>query len=160
MTDDLTQLPPETFFRLAIERGGLDLDEVTGDLSPDAADALRLIAQGAPGLLSGEPMRDTEKAAPTRAPMRSLGMGRDPESEPKPRARRCPACDYVPRPGDRYCRQCGQRLDEPPAAVSLADLVAEGRLTTEQANEVERTIVDFQRNYPAGTRYSVFGGPQ
>ena len=41
MPEELTNLPPDEFFRLAVARGGLDLDEVAQELSPEVADALR-----------------------------------------------------------------------------------------------------------------------
>jgi len=160
MTEDLTELDPEVFFRLAIRRGGLDLDEAVEDLSPEVAKALRLIAAAMTGPPPPEPVRGMEQPAATRGPVRLAWQGTESEPAPKPHELRCPACGrFAPHPGDRFCRQCGHRLREAATTVTLGDLVAEGRLTAEQADKAKRTILDFQKNYPAGTRYSVFGGP-
>jgi len=143
MPDDLTALPPEDFVRLAVARGGLDLDEVAGELSPAAAEVLRLIAAPAPPPTRGQ-SRSPE-------PMRSLDRGGFPPLPPLPG---CDACGYTGRLGDRFCRQCGRPLGAP---ITLDDLVAHGQLTTEQARELRDVILHHQSHYLAGTRYSVFG---
>jgi hypothetical protein len=162
MTEDISNLDPETFLRLALERGGLDLDTVLEGLTPEVAETLRLITTAAKPSPTPQQARSAKQPAVTRSALevterewggeRGVALGRQ--------APRCPSCGRTAREGDRFCRQCGHRLDEPEAALTLDDLVAEGRLTTEQAEKIRRTILDYQRNYPAGTRYSVFGGPQ
>jgi hypothetical protein len=65
-------------------------------------------------------------------------------------------CDYLRKLGDRFSRR-GQPSGSPAAGLTLDDLVEEGQLTPVQAQELRETLVLHQSNYPAGTRYSVFG---
>lgn len=143
MSKDLTTLPPEDFLRLAVNRGGLDLDAVAEGLSPEAADALRRIAAPIP-----PPPGSTVRSASVRSI----------KSDPAPARLKCPACGRLNRPRDRFCRRCGQQLDTPAPPVTLDDLVVQGRLTPEQAQELQSFILFHQSHYTAGTRYSVFGG--
>ena len=151
MSDDLAMLPPETFFRLAVQRGGLDLDQVIQGLSPEAAAALRRIAAADLPLPTPDAVT---RSAPTRGITRS-----EPGGLARPPQRTCPACGRASQPRDHFCRKCGQRLDEPSPPVTVDDLVAQGRLTPEQAQEAKAAILFQQQHYPAGTRYSIFGGP-
>ncbi len=164
VSEDLTTLPPEDFFRLAVERGGLDLNEVAEGLSPEAAEALRLIAaplQG--GAMRSAPTHDaTCSALPsemTRSTPRHLpGPPSQPRLHPFAQFRQCLACGRANQPRDRFCRNCGRPLESVMPAVTLEDLVAQGRLAPEQAQELRETILSHQRYYTAGTRYGVFGG--
>lgn len=146
MAEELTKLPPETFFRMATERGGLDLEDVIQDLSPQAADALRHIAASSPPPTTAPRSKDWPDATRSAAP-------------PPPRPERiCSACGRLNQPRDNFCRTCGRPLDPPkPAPVTLDDLVKQGRLTAQQADEVRVKLDFLQSNYTAGTRYSVFG---
>lgn len=185
---DLTELLPEHFFRLAIERGGLDLEEVIHDLSPEAAAALRHIAAApvpdstakgvpppqtrsaaGPALdeASEEPMSELTRGAVSRA-SRSAQRGASPSSpmrggettrDARPRQRTCPACGFSTPAGDRFCRRCGWDLGQPAPAITLDDMVAEEQITAGQADELRARLLDLQNNYPAGARYSIFGGP-
>lgn len=163
---DLTTLPPETFFRLAIERGGLDLEEVVRDLSPEAAAALRHIA-GAPAARSltsdASPPRFRSAAAPerevTRSVSRSIPMwevtATDEEVRPRPSSPR----GLFRRLGDRLRRRSSRDLAQPAPAITLDEMVEAEQITPEQADELQEKLLDWQQNYAAGTRYSVFGGP-
>lgn len=191
---DLTTLPPETFLRLALERGGLDLEEAIRGLSPEAAAALRHIAAApAPDGSKGAPPPVTRSAEPppvTRSgelppTTRSAGPGPDePDDEPmaeltrgalgrstrsggmrspetrdaRPR-RHCPACGLPAPSGDRFCHRCGHDLTQAGPPITVDGMVAAQQLTTAQADEVRQRLFDLQQNYPAGTRYSIFGGP-
>jgi len=191
--NDLTALPPETFLRLALERGGLDLEEAIRGLSPEAAAALRHIATASPADAPKEmPPPVTRSAEPppvTRSaglpPMtRSAGPEPDePDDEPmagmtrgtisratrsggmrgmetrdaRPR-RHCPACGQPVPGGDRFCRRCGYDLSQAGPPITVDGMVTAQQLTAAQADEVRRRLFDLQANYPAGTRYSVFGG--
>ena len=146
MTEDLTAQPPETFLRLAVELGGLDLEEVVQDLSPEAADALRRIAAPTP-------------AGPaTRGELgRSLASLLKPKKGEPPPGPICPSCGHVNQSRDRFCRNCGRPLAKPAPAITLQGTVDEGRLSPEQAQEAEDRIALYLSHYTAGTRYSVFG---
>jgi hypothetical protein len=152
MDQDLRTLPPETFLRLAVERGGLDLDEIALELSPEAADALKRIA-----LSAQPPVGDLVRSVPTRsmtrsAPEQTLGSLEDLSPG------ECPACGRINQPGDSFCRACGRKLDQPASPpVTLNGLIEQGRLTPEQAQEASSAILFFQSHYTAGTRYSIFG---
>jgi hypothetical protein len=137
MSEELTNLPPEQFLQLAVARGGLDLDALAQGLGPDAARALFQIAT------SGR-----EEPA-TRSITRSVS--------PAPRSQAtCTACGRVNQPGDRFCRTCGRPL-EPAKPITLDDLVRQGLLSQEQADEARAKLTFLQSHYTAGTRYSVFG---
>jgi hypothetical protein len=151
MSDDLARLPPETFLQLAVQRGGLDLDTVIQGLSPEAAAALRRIAASDLPLATPD---DVTRSAPTRGIARS-----EPGGSARPLQLTCLACGRASQPRDRFCRNCGQRLNEPSPPVTVDDLVAQGRLTHEQAQEAKAAILFHQQHYPAGTRSSIFGGP-
>ncbi len=155
MEEDLTALAPEAFFRLAVERGGLDLDEVIEGLKPEIADTLRLIAGSSHAGLYAPGERDLEvtRGRAGSSPTRSAGT----KAISTPGA--CPACGRLNKHSDRYCRSCGRELSEAARPFTVEDLVADGRLSPEQAEEVENTLQFYQSNYTAGTRYSVFGGP-
>jgi hypothetical protein len=182
---DLTTLPPETFLRLALERGGLDLEEAIRGLSPEAAAALRHIAAAPapdgpkeappPRTRSAEPPPVTRSAAPQPdepgdEPMaeltrwaighstRSGGMRGQETRDARPR-RHCPACGLPAPSGDRFCRRCGHDLTQAGPPITVDGMVAAQQLTAAQAAEVRRRLFDLQQNYPAGTRYSIFGGP-
>jgi hypothetical protein len=162
---DLTALPPETFFRLAIERGGLDLEEAVRGLGPEAAAALRHIAT-APASRSPTSDAPSPASPSVRAPeaevIRSLfhsGSGQEVRGKREPRRRHCPACGSPAPAGDRFCRRCGRDLAQPFPAITLDDLVQAEKITVEQAGELREKLQDWQQNYTAGTRYSVFGGP-
>lgn len=152
MSEDLSTLPPEDFVRLAVERGGLDLDAVTRDLSPEAADALRLIA--APPPVSSS--RDIARAVPTRGASRSASS-RAPGPSRHAGQEHCPSCGGTLHRDTRYCTHCGHKLKQFAPALTLDDLVAQNRLTPEQARKLKETIAYHQSHYAAGTRYSVFG---
>lgn len=203
---DLTELLPEHFFRLAIERGGLDLEEVIRDLGPEAAAALRCIAATPapdsmakdalpprtrsadlpPATRSAEPSPQTRSAvapepdessdepmseltrwamsgslpsapggAPPPSPTREVETKRD----ARPVRHRCPACGRPALENDRFCRGCGWDLAQPAPAITLDEMVEEDQITAEQADELRQRLLDLQQNYPAGARYSVFGGP-
>jgi hypothetical protein len=169
MTEDLSTLPPETFFRIAVERGGLDLEEVLAGLSPEAADALRHIAAPAtpsPPSSSRGATRSASalEAGPPAIPDLQSESERSLRGSPDiPRPQRCSDCGHLSRPGDRFCRRCGHRLgeqqpDRTGSYVTLDDMVAQGRLTPEQAEEATSILVFHQHHYPAGTRYSIYGG--
>lgn len=144
MSEELTHLSPETFFRLALERGGLDLEDVGKDLSPEVAAALRYIAASPPS--SPRSLRSMSKGGTTRS------------ADPLPtRAERvCTACGRLNQPQDRFCRTCGRPLERP-QPDTLDELVEQGHLTPEQADEARAKLTFLQSNYTAGTRYSVFG---
>jgi hypothetical protein len=137
MPEELTNLPPEEFLQLAVARGGLGLDALAQGLSPEAARALFQIAASGPE----EPVtRGITRSAPTA-----------------PRAQAtCSACGRVNQPDDRFCRACGRPLAQP-QPTTLDDLVKQGHLTPEQADEARAKLAFLQSNYTAGTRYSVFG---
>jgi hypothetical protein len=192
MTDtDLNTLPPETFLRLALERGGLDLEEAIRGLSPEAAAALRHIAAASPADASKEapaPVTRSAEAPPvTRSaewPPTTRSAAPEPDDEPmggltrgairratrsggmrgmetrdaRPR-RHCPACGRPVPGGDRFCQRCGYDLTQAGPPITLDGMVAAEQLTATQADEVRQRLFDLQANYPAGTRYSVFGGP-
>ncbi len=149
MPEDLTTLPPEEFLRLAVERGGLDLDQVSERLSPQAAKALRFIAATPSTLLPDDAMRS--KATRDLIPEPARGA-----HQPLP-GPRCRVCGRTNLPGDRFCRKCGRQLAQAAPALTLEDLVAQGGLTPEQAQELRETLLFHQSHYTAGTRYSVFG---
>jgi hypothetical protein len=155
MGQDLSRLPPETFLWLAVEGGGLDLDEITRELSPEAADALRRIAVSAQ-----PPVGDIMRSAPTRGITHPV-PGHAARSLDSQAPSECPACGRINQPGDSFCRTCGRNLDRStPLPVTLNDLVEQGRLTPEQAQEAKSAILFHQSNYTAGTRYSIFGESQ
>jgi hypothetical protein len=162
---DLTALPPETFFRLAVERGGLDLEEAIRGLGPAAAAALRHIAAAPspessasdappPALRSADaPEREVTRSLFHSAPIRDVGAARD------ARRRHCPACGLAVLASHRFCRRCGRDLAEPAPAITLDEMVAAEQITVEQADELREKLLGWQQDYAAGTRYSVFGGP-
>ncbi len=123
MANDLSTLAPEEFLRLAVARGGLDLDLVIQRLDPQVALALRQIAL---------PMSPPDRSLTRSAPTRSVGLGHQAAQNVKP-------------------------VEEPAPTITLDDLVDQGRLTPEQAQQAQDTIFFHQSHYTAGTRYSVFG---
>lgn len=139
MPEQLTDLPPEEFLQLAVARGGLDLDALAQGLGPEAARALFQIATSGPE----EPVtRSISRSAPPA---------------PRPQAT-CSACGRINQLGDRFCRSCGRPLEPSrPGPVTLDDLVEQGLLTPEQADEARAKLTFLQSHYTAGTRYSVFG---
>jgi hypothetical protein len=166
VTDNLTDLLPEEFLRLAVERGGIALKDVSKDLSPEAAEALRLIATSPPHPLPSEtsrsmgsqkmaqdipPRTDSLDHTRTREPSQPAGPLRTPNS------RHCSACGHANQPRDRFCRKCGRPLEPLTPAVTVNDLVIQGKLSPEQAGALLDTIAHHQSSYTAGTRYSVFG---
>ena len=155
MEEDLAALAPDAFFRLAVERGGLDLDEVVQGLKPEIADTLRLIAGGVPEAPQRRGGSRPEESRGLRSPTPRRSTGRKNLST----ARVCPACGHEDQRPTRFCVKCGWDLREFTPPVTLDGLVAEGRLTPEQAAEVETALLFHQSHYTAGTRYSVFGGP-
>jgi hypothetical protein len=156
MEEDLTTLAPDAFFRLAVERGGLNLDEVVEGLKPEIADTLRRIASPVPEEPRTRGGSRPGMAGGLRAPTPRQSTGWKDLST----AGVCPACGFLNQRPERYCGNCGRDLQESAPPVTLAGLVAEGRLTPEQAAEVETTLLSYQSHYTAGTRYSVFGGPR
>lgn len=174
---DLTTLPPETFLRLALERGGLDLEEAIRGLSPEAATALRHIAaapthdeakeapppvtrsagpgQAEPG---SEPTTDLARWAVRQPPPSGEMRGMEATRDARPR-RHCPACGLPAPGGERFCRRCGRDLTQPAPPITLDGMVQAEQLTAAQAEEVRQRLFDLQANYPAGARYSIFGGP-
>jgi hypothetical protein len=149
---DLAGLPPEAFFHLAVERGGLDLEAVIGELSPEAASALRQIA--APVVPA------TRGVSRSLVDVEPIGAARGMDVTVKSVDQRvCPSCGQLQQGDDRFCRHCGYQLNRSAAAVTLDDLVTQGRLSAEQADEALSAILLQQSHYPAGARYSVFGGP-
>ena len=166
MTDNLTDLLPEEFLRLAVERGGIALEDVSKDLSPEAAEALRLIATSTPPPLPRETSRSTSSQKSAREiPRRTVSPDLPSTPEPSqparplrsPTLRHCSACGHANQPRDRFCRKCGRQLDQLAPAVTVNDLVVQGRLSPEQARELLETIAHHQSAYTAGTRYSIFG---
>ncbi len=164
---DLTTLPPETFFRLAVERGGLDLEEAVRGLSPEAAAALRHIA-AAPAAksltsdLSSPEFRSADAAEPevTRSVSRAIPMWELTATEEETRPRPSAICRFFHRIGDRLPRRSSSDDLAPPApAITLDDMVDAGQITPERADELRDILLDWRQNYPAGSRYSVFGGP-
>jgi predicted Fe-S protein YdhL (DUF1289 family) len=160
MTEDLATMPPESFLRLAVQRGGLDLEELAAGLSPDAAEALRRIAGSANLAPPAEATRDLALPTAAKEMPRSAPPRRSAGARPAARERKCPACGRSNHLQDRFCRGCGRELDEPAPFVTLNDMVAQGQLTPEQAEEVVSTLLFHQSHYLAGTRYSIFGGPR
>ncbi len=164
---DLTTLPPETFFRLAVERGGLDLEEAVRGLSPEAAAALRHIAAApaAKSLTSDLPppkLRSAGATEPeaTRSVSRSIPMWELTATEEETRPRPSTICRFFHRIGDRLRRRSSSDDLAPPApAITLDEMVEAEQITPAQADELRDQLLDWQQNYPAGTRYSVFGGP-
>jgi hypothetical protein len=147
MSEDLSNLPPEEFFQLAVERGGLDLEEVIQGLSREAGAALLSITAYSPD--SELRSFDLIRSGPTRGVSSLTPLRKKPV---------CGACGRVNRRRDNFCRSCGRRLDEVvPPPKTLDALVSQGRLTTEQADEVKEKLLFLQSHYTAGTRYSVFG---
>ena len=132
MCEDLTALPPEDFLRLAVARGGLDLDEIGKELAPEVVETLRLIAAPAP---------------PPRGALRS-GAVRSFEPDAQPAHSTYSAGSHPRRPDDR----------PRDTALTLDDLVAQGQLTPAHVQKVRDTILSLQSDYPAGARYSMFGG--
>lgn len=164
---DLTTLPPETFFRLAVERGGLDLEEAVHGLSPEAAAALRHIA-AAPATksltseLSPPEWRsaDAKEWEVTRSASRSIPMWELTAVEEETPPRSSAICRFFHRIGDRLRpRSSSDDLLPPAPAITLDDMVDAEQITPEQADELRDLLLDWRQNYPAGTRYSVFGGP-
>jgi hypothetical protein len=153
MEEDLTALALEDFFRLAVERGGLDLDEVTAKLKPEIADTLRQIAgfSFAEPQTRGEHGLEVTRGGASSSPVGSMGT----KGIPAPGL--CSVCGRLNQRSDRFCRSCGRKLNRPVRPLTVRDLVAEGRLSPEQAEEVESTLLFYQSNYTAGTRYSVYG---
>jgi hypothetical protein len=153
MDQDLRTLPSEAFLRLAVERGGLDLEKVIEGLPPEVAEALRHIAAQA-----SPPANNATRSAPTRGVTRSATdlVARSIDGPPPPT---CSACNRVNQPGDRFCRTCGRPLEQP-KPVTLDELTRQGRISPEQADDVRARLSFLQSSYTAGTRYSVFGRDQ
>lgn len=182
---DLTTLPPETFLRLALERGGLALEEVIRGLSPEAATVLRHIAavpaqdepKDAPPPTTrsaepppvarstgpdpdepgGEPMAELARWAVSQASRSGETRGMEATRDARPR-RHCPACGLPAPAGERFCLRCGWDLTQPAPPITLDEMVQAEQLTAAQADEVRQRLFDLQANYPAGARYSIFGG--
>lgn len=142
MSEDLRTQAPERFLRLAVERGGLELEEVKQNMPPQVARALELIA-------------GSEGSGLTRSGLTSRGM---PDSFNQPVS--CAKCGHWNRPGEHRCRHCGEPLESETPQLTLDDLVAQGLLTAGQAQEAMEAIQSIQNHYTAGTRYSVFGASQ
>ena len=156
MEEDLATLAPDAFFRLAVERGGLDLDEVVEGLKPEIAETLRLIASPVPEKPQSRGGSSLEVSRGVHGPTARRSTDRKDLST----ARVCPACGLDNQRSARYCGNCGRVMEESTPPITLEGLVAEGRLTPEQAVEVETTLLFHRSHYAAGTRYSVFGGPR
>ena len=146
-------MAPEEFFRLAVERGGLDLVEVSVKLKPEVADTLRLIAASsfAESQTRGEIGPGVTRGEAGSLPVRSIG------TKGIPAPGKCSACGRLSQRSERFCRNCRRELTEPELPLTIGDLVAEGRLSPEQAEEVESMLIFYQSSYMAGTRYSVYG---
>ena len=96
--------------------------------------------------------------AESRRSMSKEGVTRSAEPPPGRTERVCPACGRLNQPGDNFCRTCGRPLAQPKLApVTLDELVEQGRLTPEQADEARAKLAFLQSDYTAGTRYSIFG---
>jgi hypothetical protein len=153
MEQDLAALAPEDFFRLAVERGGLDLYEVVEGLEPEVADTLWLVAGQVPqeSQTRGERGLEVTRRGPDTLSTRAVGM----KAIQAPNE--CPACGHQGQQNDRFCRNCGRELLETARPVTVESMVAAGRLSAEQAEKVRSTLRFYQSNYTAGTRYSVYG---
>jgi hypothetical protein len=148
MSEDLTRLPPEEFLRLAVSRGGLELGEVSESLSPRAARALAWIAQSEDLTTASSRSRAVRKGSSSPGPevYRTI--------EPSPIT--CPSCGRAARTGNRYCTGCGRELQGDTTPITMEDLVQDGHLTPQEADEALAAILLHQSEYTAGTRYSIF----
>ena len=120
---------PEACLRQAVGRGALSLDEVTADLSPRAADAVRRIATG------------ERLDAPGSGLARGLGA-----AEPAPPL----ALDAEGR-GDWEEEWALRTLS---SHAQLAQLVDEQRLTPAEAMAAAHAIDHALGRYLTGTRYA------